>query len=149
MLQIMKTRLALATLIDDLIYHVVIAKRHLSDAAEMPDSEYKALRFIHKNGTVHMKDIAHFIGVSMPRATKVADALVANGYAKRVHGTDRRHVELSLTKKGMDAIAKANTMHQDLSEAILSPLTPSERTTMYQLLEKCQQDFMGPGSPKH
>lgn len=139
----MKTRIALAEFIDDLIYNVVIAKRHLSDAAEMPDSEYKALRYIHKNEMVHMKDIAHFIGVSMPRATKVADALVAHGYAKRVHGADRRHVELSLTKKGVDAVLKANTMHQDLSEAILSPLTPAERETMYTLLSKCAQEFQG------
>jgi DNA-binding MarR family transcriptional regulator len=137
----MKTRLALATFIEDLIYNVVIAKKHLSDAAEMPDSEYKALRFVHKNGTVHMKDVAQFIGVSMPRATKVADALVAHGYAKRVHGTDRRHVELSLTKKGQDAINKASVMHQDLSEAILAPLTPAERQTMYDLLSKCQQEL--------
>lgn len=144
MIQNMKTRIALAELIDELIYHVVISKRHLSDAAEMPDSEYKALRYIHKNGIVHMKDVAHFIGVSMPRATKVADALVANGYVARVHGADRRHVELSLTKKGNAAVAKAFSMHQDLSEAILAPLTPPERTILFTLLEKCRHELAQP-----
>jgi DNA-binding MarR family transcriptional regulator len=137
----MKTRVALTEFIDELIYQVVLSNRHLSDAAEMPDSEYKALRFVHRNNEVSMRGLSAFLGVSLPRATKIADALVDTGYCHRCPGPDRRCVNLRLTEKGQSAIDEATKMHQDLSEAILAPLNKAERGQMYQLIKKCYQEF--------
>ncbi len=137
----MKTRLALTDFMDELIYKVVLGNRYLSDAAEMPDTEYKALRFIHRNPNCTMKEIAEFTGVSLPRATKIADSLIENGYALRVPGPDRRTVALKLSAKGRSAIAEASKMHQDLSEVILKPLSPEEREQMYVLLMKCYEQL--------
>lgn len=137
----MKTRIALSEFIDELIYRVVLGNRYLSDAAEMPDSEYKALRYIHRNPKTTMRDVAKFTGVSLPRTTKIADSLVEKRYIRRTHGKDRRCVELELTNKGQSAINEAAHMHQDLSEAILKPLSPEERKEMYALLMKCYREL--------
>jgi DNA-binding MarR family transcriptional regulator len=137
----MKTRIALTEFIDELIYQVVLANRHLSDAAEMPDSEYKTLRFVAKNNRVNMRQVADFLGVSMPRATKIADNLVEQKYVKRENGKDRRCVELCLDTSGKKAIEEAFKTHQDLSEAILTPLSSEERETMRLLITKCQSQF--------
>jgi DNA-binding MarR family transcriptional regulator len=137
----MKTRIALTEFIDELIYQVVLANRHLSDVAEMPDSEYKTLRFVSKNGKVNMRQVAEFLGVSMPRATKIADNLVGQKYIKRENGKDRRCVELCLDDNGIKAIDEAFKAHQDLSEAILTPLSNEERETMRLLITKCQSQF--------
>lgn len=137
----MKTRIALTEFIDDLIYEVVLANRHLSDAAELPDSEYKTLRFISKNKKVNMRQVADFLGVSMPRATKVADNLVNQKYIMRENGKDRRCVELCMDEKGKNAIKEAFITHQELSEAILSPLSTDERETMRKLITKCHNQL--------
>lgn len=138
----MKTRIALTEFIDDLIYKIVLGNRYLSDAAEMPDSEYKTLRYIHKNHVATMKEIANFCGVSLPRATKIADRLVETGYAERQVIHDRRKVQLALTTKGKQAIDEASSIHQDLSEAILAPLSQKEREQMYMLIKKCHNALL-------
>lgn len=137
----MKTRIALTEFIDELIYQVVLANRHLSDAAELPDSEYKTLRFVAKNGKVNMRQVSLFLGVSMPRATKIADNLVSQEYIKRENGKDRRCVELCLDAKGTKVLEEAFKTHQDLSEAILTHLSADERETMRHLITKCQSQF--------
>jgi DNA-binding MarR family transcriptional regulator len=137
----MKTRLTLANFIDELIYQVVLGNRYLSDAAELPDSEYKTLRFIERHSNVHLKDVAAFLGVSPPRASAVIDQLVLKKLVLRSVGENRREISLSLTKAGKSALSEAQAMHNDLSEAILSPLDKREREQMYVLLEKCYQSL--------
>lgn len=137
----MKTRQTLAAFIDELIYQVVLGNRYLSDAAELPDSEYKALRFVDKSDEPTMRLLAEFLGVSLPRATIVAETLVEKKLITRKHGDDRRTIHLCLTKKGVVVIEEAKSMHLDLSEAILSPLKPNEREQLYYLIKKCYDEL--------
>lgn len=137
----MKTRVTLASFIDELIYHVVLGNRFLSDAAELPDSEYKALRFIDKNDEPTMRTLATFLGVSLPRTTMVAETLVKKNLVLRSHGSDRRTVHLRLTSNGEKVIAVAAEMHLELSEAILKPLSTTEREQLYTLIKKCYEQL--------
>ena len=110
----------------------------LPDGSSMPNELDRMilLQLFRKPG-IGPTEIARVLGVPATTTTSATDRLVRQGLIERARPeTDRRAVSLSLTPEGhvlMDVILRAFNGH---FAEILRPLTPQERDTLIELLQK-------------
>jgi MarR family transcriptional regulator, negative regulator of the multidrug operon emrRAB len=76
------------------------------------------------------------LGRTQSATVRVADQLVAEGYAERRPGRDQRSIAVFLTAKGTEVAAQVLADRQDALTAAISELTPGERKTLTATLEK-------------
>ena len=76
------------------------------------------------------------LGRTQSATVRVADQLVAEGYAERRPGRDQRSIAVFLTAKGNEVAAQVLAGRQDALTAALSELTLGERKTLTAALEK-------------
>ena len=70
-------------------------------APELSLPQFRALAFIGRNEGAMLSDVANFLGLSLPAASKLVDGLVAAKFAiRRQDTTDRRKVSLTLSSSG-------------------------------------------------
>jgi DNA-binding MarR family transcriptional regulator len=75
--------------------------------------------------------------VSSGTLTSRLDRLERKRLIKRVpHPTDRRSVEIELTRKGLDLVDEAVTVHVDNEKEMLAPLSERERDALDRLASK-------------
>lgn len=74
-----------------------------------------------------MNELADKIGITMGTATVAISKLTDKGYVKRVRSNvDRRKVFVSLTKKGIDALAYHNNYHNMIMTSITENIPDEE-----------------------
>lgn len=99
--------------------------------------ELNLIRFVGKEGSAKMSEIAEFLDTPMSTATGIVDKLVTKAYLKRAHSqTDRRIVCIELDSSGEDTIFLFNNMRQEIAERILSLLNEKEIKVFIGLIEK-------------
>ena len=75
------------------------------NAREFSVPQIRTLIYIYRMPGSPLKDVAEFIGVSLPSMSKLVDGLVQRGYVERAaDADDRRKVALSLSPKGQEAM---------------------------------------------
>ena len=68
---------------------------------ELTMPQFRSLAFLGRNEDAMLADVANFLGITPPAASKLIDALVGYGYVARDAGTqDRRRIALKLTPAG-------------------------------------------------
>lgn len=76
----------------------------------------------------------------MSNTTRLVDKLIEKGYVHRKLCEDnRRKVEITITKKGMDILGTVTPGHLSLIEESLRNLSEQEKQSLIQLLEKIRQ----------
>jgi DNA-binding MarR family transcriptional regulator len=79
------------------------------------------------------KDMIH----SNSNTTRVIDKLVTKSYVNRVQcPTDRRQIELSITKNGLEILKKLDIKVEQAERNITKELTESELTNLLALIQK-------------
>jgi DNA-binding MarR family transcriptional regulator len=79
--------------------------------------------------TITIADLADAIGRSPSATSRLADGLVARGFAERqVEHDDRRQRSLRLTGEGQSLLAVVDRARADQFLAVVRPLPPAERT---------------------
>lgn len=84
-----------------LIMRALRAEVRKRRAPELSVPQFRALAFVGRNDGAKLSDVATFLGLTLPAASKLVDGLVAAEYVARdVPANDRRRVSLTLTGAG-------------------------------------------------
>lgn len=105
MKQITATTLQCATEVLEtvpLVMRVLRAHVRGESSPELSMPQLRALAFVGRNEEAMLQDVAAFLGITAPAASKLVDGLVAAGLMARKAGTgDRRCVALKLKASGL------------------------------------------------
>jgi DNA-binding MarR family transcriptional regulator len=84
-----------------LLMRVIRTHVHARTGAELSMSQFRALAFLGRNSCAMLSDLARFLDLTHPAASKLVDGLLAAGLvSRREHARDRRRVSLELTVGG-------------------------------------------------
>lgn len=95
----------------------------------------RVLEELHCRGPAKLKSLADLVGMSARNITALADALEADGLARRLdHPTDRRITLLELTPDGVAEADQALTPRLARMGQLFDRLTPRERDQLERTL---------------
>lgn len=92
--------------------------------------QFRTLVCVSQGPEASLSAVAHFLGSSMPTASRIVTGLVQKGLITRGGCADRRQVSLELSDKGRALMEKAWTGAQAAIEAKIKILEPRERATV-------------------
>ena len=91
-------------------------------------SRYRAMAVLNRFGACTMTEVAKFTGVDRTTLTRVADQLVAAGWAERLSDAkDRRQVLLQFTEKGREVFAAAVKILLDVNAHLVAGVPEEAR----------------------
>ena len=99
-------------------------------------SRLTGLSHIRANPGCSQSELAEYTGLSRASAVTMVDQLEATGLVERRAGSDARTNALFITPRGEEAVAQAYEQTRINEELIFGILSPDERGTLAQLLEK-------------
>ena len=110
--------------------------------------QFRALGFLIRNRCASLAEVAEFMGLSTPAASRLIERLVRNGQViRRIPATNRRRVELSATRRGRSTWEAARKATRDRLAEVVALLTPSQREEVRQamriLLSRFQPEVPG------
>jgi DNA-binding MarR family transcriptional regulator len=99
--------------------------------------QFHLLKLISINGQHQVGEVAEFLGVSSPAASKNIDKLERLGLVTRTPSTgDRRATLLSANQKGRELVRRYEAMKADRLAPILARFKPAEIDQLSHLLER-------------
>lgn len=106
--------------------------QHYRDRYGISVAEWRVMAHLSQEAAVSVREIHDRVGMDKPKVSRAASRLEAAGYiTKMVNPQDRRLVELSLTRKGIDLIDT------------LAPIAAAYQEELLQTLGDGAQDFVG------
>jgi DNA-binding MarR family transcriptional regulator len=110
--------------------------REVSDAPlSLP--QLQLLKLMVRDGPHHLTEVAHFLGVSPPAATKNIDKLVGLGLVRRERSTDdRRATLLSASPQGQGLVEEYERRKEQLVRPVAERFRPEELALLTGLLER-------------
>ena len=104
--------------------------------ADLSIPQFRTMRFIQRNPDSSLSNLADFLGLTLPSASKLIDGLVKQELVSRHESTaDRRRITLVLTRNGESIVESARAGAQANLEKILSCLSSDELKTIHQSME--------------
>jgi DNA-binding MarR family transcriptional regulator len=98
-------------------------------------SRYRAMAVLNRFGACTMTEVATFTGVDRTTLTRVADQLVASGWAERLsEAKDRRQVLLQFTEKGREVFSEAVKVLLEVNVQFLDGVPEDERRATARVL---------------
>jgi DNA-binding MarR family transcriptional regulator len=115
---------------------VAVAARSLADAAEeVTLSQYRTLVVLASRGPQNLVGLAKAVGVAPATATRMCDRLVKKDLIERKAGPDdRRHIQLTLSKKGMALVAEVTKRRRREIKSIIREIDPADQALLVQAL---------------
>lgn len=117
----------------------VLEVRLLRSASSLPLtlSQFHLLKLMTFNGQHQVSEVASFLGVSPPAATKNIDKLERLGLLSRAQSTgDRRATLLSVTAKGRRLVQRYERVKTERLAPVLAAFEPQELARLTGLLER-------------
>ncbi|MEO7319238.1 MAG: MarR family transcriptional regulator [Chthoniobacteraceae bacterium] len=109
---------------------------------ELSMPQFRTLAFLGRNQCAMLGDVAAFLGLTLPAASKLVDGLVAAKLASReIHAQDRRRVSLELTKSGQRKYAAVVDAARDFLAAKMRHLKADERATVVGAMQLLHDAF--------
>jgi DNA-binding MarR family transcriptional regulator len=129
----------------------ILAQNLLQEACShsLTPSQLHLLKLMSIDGEPQIGQLAGFLGVSPPAATKNVDKLERLGLVARVPSKgDRRTTLLSVNAKGRRVVEKYETLTTNRLSSVLDGFKPGEIEQLSELLERFSVMLlgMGPGS---
>jgi DNA-binding MarR family transcriptional regulator len=98
-------------------------------------SRYRAMAVLNRFGACTMTEVAKFTGVDRTTLTRVADQLVAAGWAERLsEAKDRRQVLLQFTTSGREVFVEAVAILVDVNVRLLEGVPEDARRATAKVL---------------
>jgi DNA-binding MarR family transcriptional regulator len=99
--------------------------------------EFSLLLLLLGNGRAAPKQIGPALRLPAPHVTTLVDRLAGRGLVRRSRDpNDGRAIRVELTPEGRNLAEKAHRISLTMEDAVLSALTPAERTRLQSLLLK-------------
>jgi DNA-binding MarR family transcriptional regulator len=121
------------------VVHEILESKLLGEATPLPltTSQFHVLKLMTLNGEHQASELAEFLGVSAPAATKTIDKLERFGLVIRSPSKDdRRAIILSPSLKGRRLVERYEELKADCLAPILREFTPEEVDQMCNLIER-------------
>ncbi len=107
------------------------------------------LHFLEVEQEVKMKDLAHFMGVTLPAMTGIIDRLVKESYCLRVYDqNDRRVIKIKLTAKGNDLVRKINAHKRQMLIKIFGRISEADRQDYLRILLQIKEILLNENTVK-
>lgn len=98
---------------------------------------FRLLAALDQYGPGSQADLGRHTGVDRSDVVATLNDLVASGLVRREPDpADGRRNVVTITKGGVDALDRLDSVLDDVQEAVLAPLTANERRTFVRLLAK-------------
>ncbi len=105
--------------------------------SDLSITEIHTIAAVGMYGSKTMSEIAQVLEITMGTLTIAVDKLIKKGYMERSRSnTDRRIVNVSLTKRGKLAYRIHEKFHLDMVRAIMEDFTPQEEEILLSGLRK-------------
>jgi DNA-binding MarR family transcriptional regulator len=125
-----------------LIMRNIRAKVRRHSGPELSVAQFRALAFLGRNERVMLGDVANFLALTLPAASKLVDGLVGVGFATRqIDPEDRRKVILALTPAGRRKFAAALKFTGNFLAERVSGLNASERSALARAMKALDKVF--------
>jgi DNA-binding MarR family transcriptional regulator len=118
----------------------------LREATDAPLTlpQFHLLKLISLNGTHQVGEVAQFLGVSAPAATKNIDKLEGLGLVTRRSSTrDRRATLLASSAKGRRLVRRYDALKEERLEPVLEGFSKNELAQLTRLLERFSLRLIG------
>jgi DNA-binding MarR family transcriptional regulator len=111
--------------------------------------QFRALAFLGRNEDAMLADVAAFLGLTPPAASKLIDALVeARLVAREIGTSDRRRVELKLTSAGKRKYGRMVEDAENYLAERMRQLEPHIRNEVVRALQALHAIFEDPSEVK-
>jgi MarR family transcriptional regulator, lower aerobic nicotinate degradation pathway regulator len=102
---------------------------------------FRLLAALDQYGPSSQADLGRNTGIDRSDVVAALDELATSGLVRRdPDSIDRRRNVVSITKRGTSTLNRIDTILDSVQEAVLAPLTPTERKTLLRLLRKLGDD---------
>ena len=109
---------------------------------ELSMVQFRTLAFLGRNECAMLSDVASFLGLTPPAASKLVDGLVAAKLANReTHAGDRRRISLELTKAGRRKYDAMVAAARDFLAGKMRHLSAAERAAVVAAMQTLQRAF--------
>lgn len=125
-----------------LVMRTIRALMREQRAADLSVPQFRALTYVRRHADTSVSAVAEHLGLSVPAASRLIDALVSRGLVGRqLLASDRRYVTLRLSPEG-ERTLEAMRAHatRKLAER-LERLSPEQRTLIVQAFEPLRALF--------
>lgn len=113
-------------------------------------TEIHTIEAVGMYGSKTMSEVAQTLNITMGTLTTAVDKLIKKGYMERSRSdSDRRIVNVSLTKRGKLAYRIHEKFHMDMVRAIMEDFTPEEEDILLRGLRKLNmhlKEIYAPGN---
>jgi DNA-binding MarR family transcriptional regulator len=111
---------------------------HLFDVVAELGSSFSQVKmlFLLEDGREHsVGEIATYLGLSLPAASRAVDGLIGKGYVtRRESEEDRRSRLIALTPHGREVVERVLRARLQTLEAFAAELTPDERDSLHAVI---------------
>ena len=143
--EIIKTEKKLALPVRTMIHFALVSNK-ISEAFacalrpyDMSEQQFNVLRILRgqKGKPANLSTINERMVTKMSNTTRLVDKLILKGYVKReVCAENRRKVEITITKKGLNILLELDTVMENTENKLLQDFSEKELQTLNQLLDK-------------
>jgi DNA-binding MarR family transcriptional regulator len=113
-----------------------------SIAEDLSLPQLRGLLYCRRHPGTSLSDLAAFLELSLPSASKLVDGLLARGWLTRQTAQDdRRRMTLDLTEKGRTQLESAHEITLQRLEEIIADLSDDERDLIIQGLSLLRAAF--------
>jgi DNA-binding MarR family transcriptional regulator len=107
-------------------------------------SQFRALAFLGRNRCAMLSDLARFLDLTHPAASKLVDGLLAGGLvSRREHARDRRRVSLELTAAGTRRYGAVLRSARKFLAGEMQHFAAPEREAVISAMQTLQRVFAG------
>jgi DNA-binding MarR family transcriptional regulator len=125
-----------------LIMRNIRAKVRRHSGPELSVPQFRTLAFLGRNDRVMLGDVATFLALTLPAASKLIDGLVSVGFATReIDPDDRRKVILALTPAGRRKFNAALKFTADFLAERVSNLKEADRAAVARAMKALDKVF--------
>ena len=111
--------------------------------ADLSIPQFRTLRFIQRNPETSLTNLADYLGLALPSASKLVDGLVKQELIVRQEShTDRRRLTLVLTQSGETIVNLARDEAQSNLAKRLSSLCKDELETIHSAMDLLHRLFV-------
>lgn len=125
-----------------LMMRIIRAKVRSRHSPELSLPQFRALAFLGRNPNATLGDVAAFLALTPPAASKLVEGLVAAGLATRsADPMDRRRIALSLTGAGQQKYGGALKVTADFLAERVGQLSAAQRNNLLGALQSLHAIF--------
>jgi DNA-binding MarR family transcriptional regulator len=104
--------------------------------------QFRSLIYLYRNDGASLSQVADHIGLKLPTASKMVDALVARGLLiRRVLPDDRRCISLKLSAHGLAKLGRTRRIAEAHLAEALEVLSPAQQAKIIEALQVLRPAF--------